>query len=233
VTDLKEILERADRAAAQIPLPPDGLGQLERYGKRRRRTARVLALVTAAVVAAGSIGTLAVLRSLHRSVPPVRPTGQPEPSHPTPGHPPAGLVAQTVIGGQAAQRLGPFWFGVVDADGCLRVQPLSVGPSWSFRDRSHDCVPVLGTWVVRTGRATGTVHRDGDPAPPTDFVALYGVVTAKTAVVDFRWKDGQVSTVRPVSGRFLLVWSGLASPIEISTRTAAGQLLGAVPLPSP
>ena len=233
MAELREILERADRAAAQIPLPPDGLGRLEWIGRRRRRRARVLAFVTAAVVAAGSIGTLAMLRSLRRPAPLVRPNGQVEPTHATPVHPPGGPIPQKVIDGQAAQRLGPFWFGIVDAGGCLRVQPLSIGPSWSFRDRSHDCLSALGSAVLRTGLATGTVHQDGDAAPPTEFVALYGVVTARAALVEFRWQEGQVSTVRPVSGRFLLVWSGSGRPVGVSVRSPAGQLLDTVPVRSP
>jgi hypothetical protein len=233
MTELKEILERADRAAGQVPLPPDGMEQLERFGKRRRRRARVLASVTALVVAAGSIGALSVLRSLDRSSPPIRPNGHAEPSNRVPGHPPSGPIAQRVIGGEAAQRLGPFWFGIVDPSGCLRVQPLDSGPSWSFSDRSHDCVAALKGAVIRTGWATGTVHRDGEAQPATEFMALYGVVDARVALVEFRWQDGQASSVRPVKGRFLLVWSGSARPTEVTVRSQGGELLDAIPVQSP
>ena len=58
MSELREVLERADRAVARIPLPLDGFQDLERYRARRRRTGRILALATALLVAGGSLGAL-------------------------------------------------------------------------------------------------------------------------------------------------------------------------------
>ena len=86
-----------------------------------------------------------------------------------------------MVDGRLAQRVGPFWFGLTDDPGCVRVTPIPVGPSWTLADQRHDCVAVAGAPSLRMGFATGQVHRDGDPEGATQFIAVYGVVPARTA----------------------------------------------------
>src|SRR5207253_2718201 len=99
--------------------------ELERYRDRRRRSSKVLAVVTALVFAGGSVGTLAVIRALNRPTSAGRPAAQsPIPSpriSQVPATPPTGAISQRMLQGRRAQRLGPFWFGLSDDQGCVRV----------------------------------------------------------------------------------------------------------------
>ena len=230
MSELKEVLERADRAVAGIPLPLDGFQDLELYRARRRRSGRILALATALVVTGGSLGTLALLRSLDRTARPVHPAAQPS-SHPSAQSTvalPAGRISQRMVDGRMAQRVGPFWFGLTGDSGCVRVTPIPVGPSWTLADHGHDCVAVPGSPSLRIGFATGQVHRDADPDGSTEFTAVYGVVPARTATVDVQWPSGGVATVEAKDGRFFLVWSGSERPVAVTARSAKGSALGSV-----
>ena len=229
MSELKEVLERADRAVAGIPLPLDGFHDLERYRARRRRSGRILALATALVVTGGSLGTLALLRSLDRTAHPVHPSAQQPNSHPSPHASvalPTGRISQRMVDGRMAQRVGPFWFGLNDDSGCVRVTPIPVGPSWTLADHGHDCVTVPGSPSLRIGFAVGQVHRDDDPGTSTEFTAVYGVVPARTATVDVRWSGGGVATVEAKDGRFFLVWSSSERPVAVTARSAKGSNLG-------
>ena len=233
MNDLTDILERADRAVGSLPLPPDGFERLRRYQKRRHRRNRMMVGAIALLVAAGGVGSVALLRAV-RPAPPHHPstTTSPSPSS-TPGVIPVGLIAQRSMGGGPAQLLGPFWFGVGMDNSCLSAGPLAIGPSWTFQDGGHDCVKALGHDPIHIGQARGGVHRDGDPRPTTEFNAVYGLVTHAAAGVDLVWSTGEVATVRPVDGRYLLVWSGNAWPVRADVLSADGKTLSAVFLTPP
>jgi hypothetical protein len=62
---------------------------------------------------------------------------------------------------------------------------------------------------------------------------VYGLVTHAAARVDLVWSTGEVATVRPVDGRYLLVWSGNAWPVRADVLSADGKTLSAVFLTPP
>lgn len=233
MSELRDVLERAERAVASLSLSSDGFERLTRRHRRRRRRNRILAGVVGLLVAAGgTLGSLAYLRALHSA--PQHPAGQAaRHASPTPGAIPIGLILQRPIGGEPAQRLGPFWFGVKEDNSCLTVGPLAIGPSWTFQDGGHDCVGPLGSDSLGIGQARGVVHRDGDPGEPTRFNAVYGLATAAAGRVDVVWAGGGVSSVVPMKGRFLLVWSGRAWPLRATAISADGKELGTVDLTPP
>jgi hypothetical protein len=231
--DLTDILERADRAVASLPLPPDGFGRLRRYQKRRHRRNRMMVGAAALLVAAGGVGSVALLRAVHPA-PPHHPSAKTSTSpSPAPDAFPVGPIAQRSMGGGPAQLLGPFWFGVGEDNSCLSAGPLAIGPSWTFQDGGHDCVQPLGPDPIRVGQARGGVHRDGDLGPTTEFNAVYGMVTHAAARVDLVWSTGEVATVRPIGGRVRVVWSGSAWPVRADVLSADGKTLSAVFLTPP
>lgn len=64
MSELRSLLERADRAAGRLDLPPDGLERLERHRDRKRRNDRIASAALAFVVAAAAIGgAIALFRS--------------------------------------------------------------------------------------------------------------------------------------------------------------------------
>jgi hypothetical protein len=229
MNELRNIVEQAHRAIAPIPPPPDGFAHLAHRRDRRHRHNRAAAAVLAlAIAAGGGAGGVAIARGLHhpmglgaqgRTTPPVGAT----PSAAFPG-----VVVQRTIDGEPAQRLGVFWFGVIEEPSCLRAAPLPIGPSWTFHDSEHDCVPALGSEPIRAGQATGTVHRDGDAAPATPFTVVYGRVAPETARIQIVWDGGQRVTVSPVNGRFLLVVAGSAQTFRVEAVSSTGDVLGTV-----
>jgi hypothetical protein len=234
MSELRDVLERAERAVASLPVPSDGFERLTRREERRRRNNRLLACVVALMVAAGgTLGSLAILRGMHR-VQPQQPGGKPSKHASVPPVAlPTGRIAQRSIGGGPAQRLGPFWFGVTEGNSCLSAKPLTIGPSWTFQDGGHDCVATLGAESMRVGQARGAVHIDGDPGAPTRFNAVYGVVTPNAGRIDVVWAGGGVSSVVPVKGRFLLLWSGGVWPLRATAISADGKELATVHLAPP
>jgi hypothetical protein len=234
MSELRDVVERAERAVAILPPPPDGFERLTRHRERRRRRNRVLTGVVALVVAAaGTLSSLALLRAVNHT-PRQRPAGPGSPSvSPAPGIFPTGRIAQRSIGGEPAQRLGTFWFGVTEENDCLAVKPLAIGPSWTFQDDGHDCVPSLGTESMRVGEGRGAVHRDGDLGPATHYSTVYGLVRPAGGRVDVVWSTGEVSSVVPVRGRFLFVWSGSAWPSRVTAVSAGGKDLASVELTPP
>ncbi len=228
--ELKDVIERAERAVASLAPPADGFARLVAYRKRRHRRSRAMAGIVAAVVAAGGVlGGLALVEALRAN--PMHPAGQTSPSvTPTPTTVPSGRVAQRTIDGKPAQRVGKFWFGVTEDRSCLRALPLTIGPSWTLQDDGHECVPGLGSDEIHAGVATGTVHRDGDVGPATRFIAVYGVVGVGADRVDVAWSDGAVLSVSPVNGRFLLVRSGVVRLLWVQAVSAGGETLGRVDL---
>jgi hypothetical protein len=232
MNELKDVLERAERAVASLSPGPAGFERLVDYRKRRHRRSRARAGIVAAVVAAGGVlGGLALVQALRAN--PMHPAGQVSPSAtptPTPTTAPTGRVAQRTIDGEPAHRVEKFWFGVTEDRSCLRALPLTIGPSWTFRDDGHECVPGLYSNEIHVGVATGTVHRDGDLGPATRFIAVYGVVSAGADRVDVAWSDGAVLSVSPVDGRFLLVRSGTVRLLWAEAFSAHGETLGRVDL---
>jgi Tol biopolymer transport system component len=76
MSDLKALLERADRAVGDVPLPAGGLEELERRRDRRRRNQRIragaLGLVIA--IAVGWLGMHAIRTAPIPAAPPVEPS---------------------------------------------------------------------------------------------------------------------------------------------------------------
>ncbi len=92
MSDLKVLLERADRAVADVPLPADGLEGLERRRERKERNRRIRAGALAVIVALAT--GIVLFRSL---------TSAPIPANPLPVEPPpaaaaAGTLAYIVHG---------------------------------------------------------------------------------------------------------------------------------------
>jgi outer membrane protein assembly factor BamB len=56
MSELRNLLERAERAAGRVELAPDGLERLEHHRDRKRRNERIAAGALALIVAAGAIG---------------------------------------------------------------------------------------------------------------------------------------------------------------------------------
>lgn len=229
MSDLKEILDRAQRAIASVPTPPSGFERLVRLRDRRERARRIATLlVSFAIGAGGTLLVVAALGGLGRTgtLPLGRGTSS---ASPPPSPPPqAGKIVRTVIDGEPAQRLGPFWFAVTEGDSCLRVQPVARGPSWTFQDAGHDCVESLGGQAISVGLANGSLSRDGSVKPPTQFSTVYGLTSPEVQNVEVVWGGGRSVNVPPHRGRFLLVWEGYALPLRVVARSAAGTNLGAV-----
>jgi hypothetical protein len=235
MNDLQELVERADRALGPFPRPPDRLERLT--GRRRRRgvTRRcAFALLALIVAAAGVGGTVSLLRLARHGGATVRSAGRVSPSLlPTSGHAPPGLTAQGRVDGQTAQQLGRFWFGLTGGDFCLRVMPLSVGPSWTFQDSAHDCVSAHADGPIESGLATGAVSLDGQPGSRLPFTAVYGVLGKRARMVDVVWADHEVSSVAVAGGRFFLVWEGTERPRVLRVRDSAGRIMATADVAAP
>jgi len=234
MTELRDVLERAERAVASLSIPIDGFDRLRRYQRSGQRNHRVLAGLVAIVVASGgTFGSLAYLRALHHSQP-RHPAGNgAQHSSPTPAPVPTGLIAQRVIGGEPAQRLGAFWFGLTNESSCVKTVPLTIGPSWTLQDEAHDCVGPLGSDAMRIGQAHGAVHRDGDPGPPTQFSAVYGLSSPEVRRIEVTWAGGGVASLTPVNGGFIFVWSQSAWPLHVTAVSAGGKELVMIDLTAP
>ena len=97
MSDLKALLERADRAVAEVPLPADGLQGLQRRRDRKRRNQRIAAGVVGIAVFMVAVWAVTSGFSLDRSEKSVVPAGtgpvqtavQPTPT------PPAGTALET------------------------------------------------------------------------------------------------------------------------------------------
>jgi hypothetical protein len=73
VIDLHDVLERADRAVANIRQPADGLDGVRRLRERRRRTRQITAMVVALALAVAAIGGAVItFRAAERQVPATR-----------------------------------------------------------------------------------------------------------------------------------------------------------------
>jgi hypothetical protein len=231
MTELRDVLERAERAVASLSIPPDGFEQLRRYQRRRQRNHRVLAGLVAIVVASGgTFGSLAYLRALHHSQPQQAAGNGGQHTSPTPVPVPTGPLAQRVIGGGPAQRLGPYWFGLTDESSCLKAGPLTIGPSWTLQDDGHDCVGPLGSDSMVIGQSHGAVHRDGDSGAPTRFNAVYGLSSPEVRRIDVTWAGGGVASLTPVNGQFIFVWSQSAWPLHVTAISAGGKELATIDL---
>ena len=86
MSDLKVLLERADRAVADVPLPADGLEGLERRRERKQRNRRIRAGAVAVIVALAT--GIVFFRSL---------TSAPIPANPPPVKPPPAAAASGTL----------------------------------------------------------------------------------------------------------------------------------------
>jgi Tol biopolymer transport system component len=85
MSDLNALLERADRAVADVPLPAGGLEGLERYRDRKRRNQRITAGVVGIVVFVAAVWVVTTGGSFNRmQQPAVQPTPTP-PARTIPG----------------------------------------------------------------------------------------------------------------------------------------------------
>jgi hypothetical protein len=75
MSDLKALLERADRAVADVPLPADGLEGLQRHRDRKRRNQRITAGVVGIAVFVAAVWIVTSVGSLDRSETSVVPGG--------------------------------------------------------------------------------------------------------------------------------------------------------------
>lgn len=91
VSDLKTLLERADRAVADVPLPATGLGELERRRDRTRRNQRIAAGVVGIAVFVAAVWIVTSVGSSNRTVPAI-----PGPTGPKPTLP-AGIGTETSL----------------------------------------------------------------------------------------------------------------------------------------
>jgi hypothetical protein len=117
MSDLKALLERADRAVADVPLPADGLEGLERRRDRKRRNQRIAAGVVGITVFVAAVWIVTSVSSLDRSETSVVPGGNVTGPAETPPPP---LVEPVPIG--TVTRSGA---------GCeleIAAEPIPVGP---------------------------------------------------------------------------------------------------------
>jgi hypothetical protein len=75
MSDLKALLERADRAVSGVPMPADGLDGLQRRRDRRRRNQRIAAGVVGIAVFVAAVWIVTRASSLDRSEKSVAPAG--------------------------------------------------------------------------------------------------------------------------------------------------------------
>jgi Tol biopolymer transport system component len=84
MSDLKALLERADRAVADVPLPADGLEGLQRRRDRKRRNQRIAAGVVGIVVFVAAVSIVTSVGSVDRTQTPAVPGGAETGPTPTP-----------------------------------------------------------------------------------------------------------------------------------------------------
>jgi Tol biopolymer transport system component len=75
MSDLKALLERAERAVSEVPLPPDGLEGLERRRDRKRRNQRIAAGVVGIAVFVAAVWVVTTAGSFDRTQTPAVPGG--------------------------------------------------------------------------------------------------------------------------------------------------------------
>jgi hypothetical protein len=221
MSELKDLLERADRAIRSLPLPGDGLDRLSRYRRRRRTTDRLVAgLVAAAVLIVGAASAAGI-----RGIGPGGRGEGPSSHHvvrPSFELPPA---EQRILFGEPAQRVGEFWIGTTESLSCVRAMPLAIGASWTLSGGSSDCL-LPGPGAIRAGSATGTVHHDGSQTPPTRFFAVYGIVSNLVSVVRIQDPDGREVIVTPACGRFLYASAVALPPVTVLAIASDGRIIG-------
>ena len=128
MSDLKVLLERADRAVADVPLPADGLEGLERRRERKQRNRRIRAGAVAVIVALAT--GIVLFRSLTSAPIPADRSIPPTPS-------PLGLGEVLIGGGQNLVAQDPQsgeGRAIVDA----RSLPGRAGESITRAAWSHD-----------------------------------------------------------------------------------------------
>jgi Tol biopolymer transport system component len=94
MSDLKALLEHADRAVADVPLPDGGLEGLQRHRDRKRRDQRIAAGVVGIAVFVAAIWIVTSAGSFDRTQTPAVPGGAETGPRPTP---PAGTGPETYL----------------------------------------------------------------------------------------------------------------------------------------
>jgi Tol biopolymer transport system component len=93
MSDLKALLDRADRAVAHVPLPADGLEGLQRRRDRKRRNQRIAAGVVGIAVFVAAVWIVTSVGSSDRTQTPAVPGG----TETGPATPPAGTGPETFL----------------------------------------------------------------------------------------------------------------------------------------
>jgi hypothetical protein len=120
MSDLRDLLERADRAVARVPLPPDGIASLQRRRDRRVRNQRIAAGVVGFAVFVAGVWIVATGGSSDRSQTPavigptLPPAGQrgvigPPPEGATPSTPERGELVLHFYGGTTSGPRTEMW----------------------------------------------------------------------------------------------------------------------------
>ena len=75
MSDLKALLERAERAVSVVPLPPDGFDGLQRRRDRKRRNQRIAAGVVGIAVFVAAVWIVTSVGAFDRTQTPAVPGG--------------------------------------------------------------------------------------------------------------------------------------------------------------
>jgi hypothetical protein len=126
MSDLKALLESADRAVSDVPLPPGGLDQLERLRVRKRRNQRIAAGVVGIAVFLAAVSIVIDAEWVDRTKTPAAgprvtgPTGDPFAVDGFEGLPPKGVAPSEPLRGELVMsKMGihPWWHIYMYADG--------------------------------------------------------------------------------------------------------------------
>lgn len=201
MSDLRLLLEHADRSVSRVPLPPDGLEQLRRRRDRKRRNQRITAGVVGIAVFAAAVWivTGGVPSDQSRTSVGTEPTVAPEypgqvgfiglapkgatPSSPSRGEPVLGFMFGHTAGGDSGRFGGHLY-----ADGRLiwhRIgDPSGKGdPTGLIEQRlTPEGVELVRSEVLSTGLLDdGPVHFVG---VPVHFVGVHGPYSGQIEVRD-------------------------------------------------
>ena len=156
MSDLKSLLERADRAISDVPLPADGLDRLERRRDHRRRNQRVIAGIVGLSVFVAAVWIVT--------------TREPDDRTRTPGSP--GPATGPSVTGPPGPTIAP------EAGGIVGLPAPGATPSAPEHGRlvlslnGNVGVPGVGVWVYADGRVIWAGDGGGyyylPPGAPTE-----------------------------------------------------------------
>jgi hypothetical protein len=169
MSDLKALLERADRAVADVPLPADGLEGLERRRDRKRRNQRIAAGVVGVAAFVAAIWIVTSVGSLDGSGTSVGPAGD--------------VTGPTETGTDGDRTGGdPLGTTSVTSGAC------SDGAIWQreLTDLGHRIEMLFGVWKTPEGHSWRIVFRH--VAPHREHVFFRGTEVAAGLDDGFRFE---------------------------------------------